>query len=142
MFNQREYNLNEIEYCNFCGAIVESGAQFCNNCGSSLTKVDVNQSKIAQTDITNTQIYHQPTTVYAVKEQEEKDNSGQLSLIFGIMSFFVFPLLSIAAIILGHNSRKKTKSKLGLIGLILGYIVLATIVVVIIWVSIIMFALY
>ena len=134
--------MNNLEYCNFCGATIESGALFCHNCGSSLTKVDVNQSKMMQKDIINAEIYQQPTTVYAVKEQEEKDNSGQLSLIFGIMSFFVFPLLSIAAIILGHNSRKKTKSKLGLIGLILGYIVLATIVVVIIWVSIIMVGLY
>ncbi len=129
--------MNNFKYCNFCGATIDRGAQFCNNCGASLTKVDVNQSTVVQTDMTQTQMVQQPTTMYNATEQGKKDKLGLLSLIFGIASIIILPFLCVPAIILGHIDRKRTKSQLGLAGLILGYIALAGLIALYLWLFVI-----
>ena len=72
--------------------------------------------------VTSTDIYHQPATVYVPPGQGTSDTLGIASLILGIGGFCLIPLLAIPAVITGHMARSRTKSQMGLIGLILGYL--------------------
>ncbi len=138
--------MNEIKHCPFCGSEIESGSQFCQNCGASLTAVEetpstqpVQTTPSASTDsyqqpsVQQVPYQQQPTSVYVSKKQE--DTMGVLSVIMGILGCLcVLPAIgSIAAVILGHIARNRSKSVTGLIGLILGYIAVASIVGFIIW---------
>jgi len=129
--------MNETDYCSFCGSSVESGTQFCQNCGASLTKtVETTPTYITQVVVTSDyEVYQQPATVYVPQDQEKADTLGIVSLILGISGFCLIPLLSIPAVITGHIARNKTKSQMGLIGLILGYFGIAYLVGVILYLS-------
>ncbi|NPE08374.1 MAG: zinc-ribbon domain-containing protein [Asgard group archaeon] len=119
-----------VNHCPYCGSAIEGGSQFCPNCGASITG-DAGPSKSAQPAYTpppqesygTTPAYEQPsTTVYA--PQKKDDNTGLISLIFGILSCVGFlPCIgSIVAIVLGHSAKSKGESQYGSIGLVLGYI--------------------
>ena len=116
--------MSQTDYCSFCGSSVESGSQFCQNCGASLTKVEETApTNITQVIVTSdSEVYQQHATVYVPQDQEQSDTLGIVSLILGIGGFCLIPLLSIPAVITGHIARSKTKSQMGLIGLILGYL--------------------
>ena len=132
-----------VKHCPFCGSAIESGSQFCPNCGASILD-DAGSSKPAQPAYSpppqesygTTPAYEQPTTtVYTT--QKKDDNTGIISLIFGILSCVGFlPCIgSIVAIILGHNAKSKGESQYGSIGLILGYLGIGVYVVgIIIWI--------
>ncbi len=120
-----------VNHCPYCGSALESGSQFCQNCGASISG-DAGPSKPTQQAYAppppqesygTTPAYQQPaTTVYTPQKQD--DNTGLISLIFGILSCIGFlPCIgSIVAIILGHNAKSKGESQYGSIGLVLGYI--------------------
>ena len=120
-----------VKHCPYCGSALESGSQFCQNCGASISG-DAGPSKPAQPahaptppqeSYGTTPAYEQPTTtVYT--PQKKDDSTGLISLIFGILGCIGFlPCIgSIVAIILGHNAKSKGESQYGSIGLTLGYI--------------------
>ncbi|MHA1123862.1 MAG: zinc-ribbon domain-containing protein [Candidatus Heimdallarchaeota archaeon] len=123
------------EYCPYCGSAIESGTQFCQNCGAALSDVEKTPAvQIIQTPppasigyyqqpTTQQGQYHQQTTTVYVPQKKTEDVLGVLSLIMGILGWImVLPGIgSIIAIILGHISRSRSKSVTGLVGLILGY---------------------
>jgi hypothetical protein len=104
--------MDNIEYCTFCGSSVESGSQFCKNCGASLVKeVEKTPTHVTQIIITpDTAVYQSPAIVYVPQSQGTSDSLGTIALILGITSFCIFPLLSIPAVITGHIARSGTKS--------------------------------
>ncbi len=120
-----------VKHCPYCGSALESGSQFCQNCGASISG-DAGPSKPTQPAHTpiqpqesygTTPAYEQPTTtVYT--PQKKDDSTGLISLIFGILSCIGFlPCIgSIVAIVLGHNAKSKGESQYGSIGLVLGYL--------------------
>jgi len=119
------------KHCPYCGSALESGSQFCQNCGASISG-GAGPSKPAQPAHTpmppqesygTTPAYEQPTsTVYT--SQKKDDSSGLISLIFGILGCIgILPCIgSIIAIFMGHNAKSKGESQYSSIGLILGYI--------------------
>lgn len=126
--------MTNTEYCNFCGSSIESGAQFCHNCGAALSEIEKTQPVIPTPTVPSTSTsyyqqpaaqqgpyYQQPTTVYAPQKQE--DTLGILALIMGILGWIgILPGIgNIVAIVLGHIARSRSKSITGLVGLILGY---------------------
>jgi len=141
--------MSKSDHCPFCGAAAESESQFCQSCGASLTAVEDTPSTqpIQTTQPASTgqyqqpsvqQVpYQQPTTVYVPQKQE--DTMGILSLIMGILGCIcVLPGIgSIAAIIIGHIARSRSKSVTGLIGLILGYVAVLFVVGFILWFGIV-----
>ena len=120
-----------VKHCPYCGSALESGSQFCQNCGASISG-DAGPSKPTQPahapiptqeSYGTTPAYEQPTTtVYT--PQKKDDSTGLISLIFGILSCIGFlPCIgSIVAIVLGHNAKSKGESQYGSIGLVLGYL--------------------
>lgn len=134
--------MSKINHCPYCGSVVESDSQFCQNCGASIRDI-IEPSKPAlplyappprQESYGTTSVYEQPaTTVYI--PQKKDDSLGALSLIFGILGIVIFPIFSIPAIIVGHISLSKSKNPLAIIGLVLGYLVLAVIIGIIIWIG-------
>ncbi len=120
-----------VKHCPYCGSALESGSQFCQNCGASISG-DAGPSKPAQPAYVptptpesygTTPAYEQPTTaVYT--PQKKDDSTGLISLIFGILSCIGFlPCIgSIVAIVMGHNAKSKGESQYGSIGLVLGYL--------------------
>ncbi|MCK5183966.1 MAG: zinc ribbon domain-containing protein, partial [Candidatus Heimdallarchaeota archaeon] len=86
--------MNELKHCPFCGSAIESGSQFCQNCGASLTADEetpstqpVQTTPSASTDsyqqpsVQQVPYQQQPTSVYVPQKQE--DTMGVLSLIMG-----------------------------------------------------------
>ncbi len=124
---------SDLKHCPYCGSVVEKGAQFCQNCGASLS-IDATVPAANQptgytppppAETYGTQPYYQqPTqTVYVPRQQTSDDSLGILSLIFGLLGCFVIPFIgSIVAIITGHMARKKGSSTYSTVGLLLGYI--------------------
>ncbi|NPE08373.1 MAG: zinc ribbon domain-containing protein [Asgard group archaeon] len=127
-------NRNE-DYCLFCGSAIESGSQFCQNCGVALSDVEKTSTvQIIQTPqsastgyyqqpATQQEQYYQQTTTVYVPQKKEDDAMGIFSLIMGIIGWIgILPVIGhIIAIIMGHIARSRSKSITGLIGLILGY---------------------
>ncbi len=123
---------SETKHCPFCGSSVEKGSVFCQNCGASITGVEETtpaphpappqpQSQYQY----GTDAYQQPATVY-VPEPRKDDSLANLSLIMGILGCVcLFGIGSIVAVITGHISYGRSKSPSALIGMILGYIVVA-----------------
>ena len=123
------------EYCPYCGSVIESGTQFCQNCGAALSEVEKTSTvQILQTPpqastgyyqqpAAQQGPYHQQTTTVYVPQKKADDAMGVLSLIMGILGWImVLPVIgSIIAIVLGHIARSRSKSVTGLVGLILGY---------------------
>ena len=119
------------KHCPYCGSALESGSQFCQNCGASISG-GAGPSKPAQPAHTpmppqesygTTPAYEQPTsTVYT--SQKKDDSSGLISLIFGILGCIgILPCIgSIIAIFMGHSAKRKGESQYSSIGLILGYL--------------------
>ncbi len=119
------------KHCPYCGSALESGSQFCQNCGASISG-GAGPSKPAQPAHTpippqesygTTPAYEQPTsTVYT--SQKKDDSSGLISLIFGILGCIgILPCIgSIIAIFMGHSAKRKGESQYSSIGVILGYI--------------------
>ncbi|MHA1123863.1 MAG: zinc-ribbon domain-containing protein [Candidatus Heimdallarchaeota archaeon] len=140
--------MSKINHCPYCGSALESGSQFCQNCGASISG-GVGPSKPAQPAHTpmppqesygTTPAYEQPTTIVYTPQKKE-DNTGLLSLIFGILSCVgvLACIGSIVAIILGHSAKSKGESQYASIGLVLGYLGVGLYVVVII-IYVILFA--
>jgi hypothetical protein len=131
----------KVNHCPYCGSSIESGSQFCQNCGASISGAAV-PSKPAQPapapmppqeSYGTTPAYEQPTTtVYT--PQKKDDSTGLLSLIFGILGCVgvLACIGSIVAIILGHAAKSKGESQYASIGLVLGYLGVGLYVVVII----------
>ncbi|TET29747.1 MAG: zinc-ribbon domain-containing protein [Candidatus Heimdallarchaeota archaeon] len=121
----------KVNHCPYCGSSIESGSQFCQNCGASISGAAA-PGKPAQPapapmppqeSYGTTPAYEQPTTtVYT--PQKKDDSTGLISLIFGILSCVGFlPCIgSIVAIVMGHNAKSKGESQYGSIGLVLGYL--------------------
>lgn len=134
--------MTDTDYCSFCGSSIESGSQFCPNCGASISDV-TEPSKATlptytppppQESYGTTPVYEQPpTTVYTPQSRSEGESLGVLALIFGAMSCIVFPIFAIPAVILGHISLSKSKTPMAIIGLVLGYIVIAVAIGLILW---------
>jgi len=137
--------MSKINHYPYCGSALESGSQFCQNCGASISG-DAEPSKPAHTPMPpqesygTTPAYEQPTTIVYTPQKKE-DNTGLLSLIFGILSCVgvLACIGSIVAIILGHSAKSKGESQYASIGLVLGYLGVGLYVVVII-IYVILFA--
>lgn len=119
--------MSNSDYCSFCGSSIERDSQFCQNCGASLSiVVETTPTHITQVIVTSdSEVYSQPAPVYVPQEQGTSDTLGIVSLVLGIAGFCILPLISIPAVITGHMARSRTKSQMGLIGIILGYIGIA-----------------
>ena len=120
-----------VKHCPYCGSALESGSQFCQNCGASISG-DAGPSKPAQPahaptpppeSYGTTPAYEQPTTTVSAPRKQD-DSTGVISLVFGILSCIGFlPCIgSIVAIVLGHNAKSKGESQYASIGLVLGYL--------------------
>ncbi|MCE7744447.1 MAG: hypothetical protein GPJ52_04865 [Candidatus Heimdallarchaeota archaeon] len=126
--------MSKINHCPYCGSALESGSQFCQNCGAAHTPMPPQES------YGTTPAYEQPTTIVYTPQKKE-DNTGLLSLIFGILGCVgvLACIGSIVAIILGHSAKSKGESQYASIGLVLGYLGVGLYVVVII-IYVILFA--
>jgi hypothetical protein len=93
--------LNNTEHCSFCGSSIESGSQFCQNCGAVLS--DVEKTQPAQSMPTTpsastgyyqqpaaqpSPYYQQPATVYV--PQKKEDTLGILLLLWEYWVGLVF----------------------------------------------------
>jgi len=120
------------EYCLFCGSAIESGSQFCHNCGAALSDVEKTQpvqpvqttpsasSDYYQQPLAQQGPYHQqPTTVYVPRKRD--DSQGTIALIFGILACVgILPCIGgIIAISVGNNAKG---SSTGSIAVTLGWI--------------------
>ncbi len=120
-----------VNHCPFCGSAIEGGAQFCPNCGASISG-DAGPSKPAQPAYSppppqesygTTPAYQQPTTTVYTSQRQD-DNTGLISLIFGILGCvgILTCIGPIVAIVLGNQAKRKGETQYSQIGLILGYI--------------------
>lgn len=136
-------------HCPFCGSLVESGSEFCHNCGASLieshktgnystgygttpasptSNSSPTQSQFgeAYTDYQRSQTSHPTQTVYIPQKTQRSSSSstaGLVALIFGILGCVgVLPCIGSCVAIVAGASARNDGDTAGKIGLILGWI--------------------
>ena len=105
-------------FCENCGATIQDGSLFCNQCGRAVTAA-VGQQGAAPTT---------PAPPAPTLGPAETSGKARASLVTGIFGLLFFPI-AIAAIILGHMSRSEIRQSNGRLkgdgmataGLVMGY---------------------
>jgi thiol:disulfide interchange protein len=131
---------SQNKFCPFCGTEVEPSATFCGNCGAAIEQKPVQTPPPAQTQAYThgTQPTYQPAPTKSVETEVE----GIIGLVLSVLSCIgVLPLIgSIVGVILGHISRRKSKSPMGTIALVAGYLGIAVYIIVPVIVVVVLFA--
>jgi hypothetical protein len=117
---------SQTAYCPFCGIEVEPGSTFCGNCGVAIDQKPAQTQPSAQTQpyqqtyTHGTQPTYQPTQTQSVETEIE----GIIGLVLGVLSCLgILPFVgSIVGVILGHIAKRKSKTGLGTIALVVGYL--------------------
>ena len=102
-------------FCEKCGAAIQDGSLFCNQCGRAVTAAPGQQGAA-------------PTPPARYVGDGETSGKALASLVTGIFGLLLFPI-AIAAIILGHMSRSEIRKSNGRLkgdgmataGLVMGY---------------------
>ena len=130
-----------MNYCPECGSQLDLDSKFCPNCGHALsefTTSSVSNNNPPPTQYIPAQSHAQPRYTsqsqaqprYTSRSQvqphhyKESDTNGTIALIFGILGFFILPIIgSIIAIIFGAIARSRDRdSSTGRVGVVLGII--------------------
>jgi hypothetical protein len=127
--------------CTFCDAALSHTARFCPNCGGAVA----NPPPADPYPMGKGGVYAAPGDPYSYGPTSSPSTStlALVSLVAGILTWFAVPVLgAIAAVITGHMARREIRDSQGhvggdalaVVGLILGYLQLALILVVVVFV--------
>ncbi|NHJ46190.1 MAG: zinc-ribbon domain-containing protein [Asgard group archaeon] len=130
---------SQTTYCPFCGSEVEPSATFCGNCGAAIDQKPVQTPPPAQTQPYATQPTYKPATS---TQSVETEIEGIIGLVLGVLSCIgVLPLIgSIVGVILGHIARRKSKTGIATIALVISYLGIAIYIIVPVIVIVVLFS--